>query len=60
MSKANNKLTDTKVKAVKTSGKYFDGDGLFVEVTKSGSKLWRLKYRIAGAEKLLAIGGVMP
>ena len=57
MSKANNKLTDTKVKAVKASGKYFDGDGLFVEVTKSGSKLWRLKYRIAGAEKLLAIGG---
>ena len=37
-------------------GKYFDGDGLFLFVTEKGSKLWRLKYRIAGKEKLGSLG----
>lgn len=36
--------------------KLFDGGGLYLLVTKSGSKYWRLKYRIDGKEKVLAIG----
>ena len=56
MSKANNKLSDTKIKTLKIKGKHFDGDGLYLEVTSIGSKLWRLKYRFAGAEKLLSLG----
>lgn len=36
--------------------KLFDGGGLFLEVTSHGTKLWRLKYRIAGKERLLSIG----
>ena len=56
MSKANNKLSDTKIKTLKTKGKYFDGHGLYLEVTSIGSKLWRLKYRFAGTEKLLSLG----
>lgn len=31
--------------------KLFDGGGLYLLVTKSGSKYWRLKYRIDGKEK---------
>jgi integrase len=34
----------------------FDGRGLFLLVTPAGGKLWRLKYRLAGKEKLLALG----
>jgi integrase len=34
----------------------FDGDGLFLLVTPSGGKLWRMKYRINGKEKYLAFG----
>ena len=56
MSKSNNKLSDTKIKTIKTKGKHFDGDGLYLEVTSIGTKLWRLKYRYAGAEKLLSLG----
>jgi integrase len=56
MSKANNKLTNTRIKTLKIKGKHFDGDGLYVEVTANGSKLWRLKYRFAGVEKLLSLG----
>nr|WP_202408006.1 integrase arm-type DNA-binding domain-containing protein [Novosphingobium silvae] len=36
--------------------KMFDERGLYLLVRKTGSKLWRLKYRFAGKEKLLAIG----
>jgi integrase len=33
-----------------------DGAGLVLEVTPTGSKLWRLRYRFAGKEKMLALG----
>lgn len=52
-------LSDTKIRGAKTSDKQvklFDGGGLFLLVTPSGGKLWRLKYRHEGKEKLLAMG----
>ncbi|MDA8161143.1 MAG: integrase arm-type DNA-binding domain-containing protein [Desulfobacteraceae bacterium] len=52
-------LTDAKIKAAKPKNaeyKIFDGGGLYVLVTPSGGKLWRLKYRAGGKEKKLAIG----
>ncbi|MBS9404788.1 integrase arm-type DNA-binding domain-containing protein [Halomonas sp. TRM85114] len=33
-----------------------DGGGLYLEVTSKGGKYWRMKYRIHGKEKRLAIG----
>ena len=53
------KLTDPKIRQAKPADKpykLFDGGGLFLLVQPSGSKLWRLKYRFGGKEKLLAIG----
>jgi integrase len=53
------KLTDTGVRQAKAADKaykIFDGGGLFLLVQPGGSKLWRLKYRFGGKEKLLAIG----
>lgn len=32
------------------------GDGLFLEVTPTGSKRWRLRYFFAGKEKMLSLG----
>ena len=52
-------LTDTKVRTIKPAEKpkkLFDGGGLFLLVTPTGGKLWRLKYRFGGIEKLLALG----
>jgi integrase len=34
----------------------YDTNGLYLEVTPKGGKLWRLKYRYAGKEKLLSLG----
>jgi integrase len=52
-------LSDVKVRNEKPGTKpvrLFDGGGLYLEVTPSGGKLWRLKYRYGGKEKLLALG----
>lgn len=36
--------------------KLADGGGLYLLVKPNGSRYWRLKYRVAGKEKLLSIG----
>ena len=48
-------LTIKEIKAA-PPGKHGDGNGLYLMVSESGAKYWRLKYRIAGKEKLLALG----
>ncbi|HZF84174.1 MAG TPA: integrase arm-type DNA-binding domain-containing protein [Burkholderiaceae bacterium] len=52
-------LTDTAVKNAKPTLKphrLADAGGLYVEVSPSGGKLWRWKYRFGGKEKRLALG----
>ncbi|MGE3999013.1 MAG: tyrosine-type recombinase/integrase [Planctomycetaceae bacterium] len=52
-------LSDAKVRNAKPKSKPYkiaDGEGLFLLVTPSGGKYWRLKYFFAGKEKLLALG----
>ena len=50
------KLTDAKLRTLKVAGKHFDGGGLYLELTPSGGRYWRLKYRHGGKEKRLAFG----
>ena len=61
MASAITPLTDTQCRTAKPSAagkvrKLFDGGGLFLHVAPTGAKHWRLKYRFAGKEKLLALG----
>ncbi len=52
-------LSDAKVRNAKPGPKPYkiaDGEGLFLQVMPSGSKYWRLRYFLAGKEKLLALG----
>ena len=52
-------LTETAIKNAKPKEKDYrlaDEKGLFVLVTTAGGKLWRLKYRFEGKQKLLALG----
>ncbi len=52
-------LTDVAIRNAKPGEKAIklaDGGGMFLLVTPAGGKLWRLKYRVDGREKLLAIG----
>src|SRR3954466_3643298 len=52
-------LTNTAIKAAKPQAKpykLYDEKGLFLLIEPSGALLWRLKYRVLGKEKKLAIG----
>ncbi|MCX1567836.1 tyrosine-type recombinase/integrase, partial [Escherichia coli] len=52
-------LTDAKIRAAKHTDKAYkltDGAGMFLLVHPNGSRYWRLRYRILGKEKTLALG----
>lgn len=52
-------LTDTQIRNAKPADKPIrlpDGKGLCIEISPAGGKLWRLRYRFGGKEKLLALG----
>lgn len=53
------KLNARQVETAKPKDKPYkmaDGGGLYLLVKTNGSRYWRLKYRIDGKEKLLALG----
>lgn len=43
-------------KPTEKTQKLFDGGGMFLEITPSGGKRWRLKFRFGGKENLLSLG----
>jgi len=52
-------LTDTAIRNAKPKDKPYkvaDAHGLYLLVNPTGSKLWRIKYRLEGAERKLALG----
>ncbi len=52
-------LSDIAVRNAKPADKsvrIYDQGGLYLEISPSGGKLWRFKYRFEGKEKLLALG----
>jgi integrase len=52
-------LTNTEVRNLQPKAKQYkvaDSGGMYLDVRPSGAKYWRLKYRIGGKEKLLALG----
>ena len=54
-----NKLSDPAIRKAKAGDKprkLSDGGGLYLELQPSGSRWWRLKYRIGGKEKRLSLG----
>jgi len=53
------KLTDTAIKAARARTKpykLFDGGGLYLLIRPDGKRYWRLKYYVAGKEKLISLG----
>ena len=49
-------LSETRIRAAKSKDKLFDERGLFMLVTPTGGRLWRLRYRIGALEKLISLG----
>jgi len=59
MARATTALTATQIKQAKSREKDYklsDGGGLYLLITKSGGKHWKLKYKFDGKEKKLSLG----
>lgn len=53
------KLTEELVRSARPAEKsyrLFDGGGMYLEVSPTGSRYWRLKYRINSREKRISLG----
>lgn len=53
------KLNDKRCKTAETKDKPYkiaDGQGMYLDVRPNGAKYWRLRYRLHGKQKLLALG----
>ena len=50
-------LTATKIKAISNPGKYGDGDGLYLNIAKGGSKSWIQRIVIGEKRKEMGLGG---
>src|SRR5271166_2028307 len=57
---AKHKLTDLKIRQAKIGAKLSDGAGLHLYVSPSGSKLFRLRYRINGKATMASLGKYDP
>ena len=52
-------LSDAKLRNLKPAERVFsesDGGGLFVEVMPGGTKVWRMRYRLAGKQEKITLG----
>jgi len=52
-----NALSERTVRAAKTPGRYFDGQGLFLMVQPSGAKSWVQRVTVRGRRQELGLGG---
>jgi hypothetical protein len=49
-------LTAIGVRALKTPGRYADGNGLYLKVSKSGAKRWELRTMVRGKRCDIGLG----
>jgi hypothetical protein len=51
-------LTAVQIRALKKPGRYADGNGLYLKVTKSGAKRWELRTVVGGKRCDIGLGGL--
>jgi integrase len=52
------KLSAMRVSKLAQPGRYGDGGGLWLQVSKWGTKAWLLRYAIAGRQRQMGLGGL--
>ena len=58
MARQINLLFDRGVKSQKKQGKYADGNGLYLQVSKSGSKSWLFRFMMDGKSREMGLGSI--
>lgn len=56
MARKTNRLTAVEVGKLETPGYYCDGAGLYLQVSKSGSKSWIMRYTLDGKAREMGLG----
>jgi integrase len=51
-------LTAAQIRVLKKPGRYADGNGLYLKVTKSGAKRWELRTMVCGKRCDIGLGGL--
>jgi len=51
-------LTAVKIKSLKDTGKYADRDGLYLNITKGGTKSWIYRYQLHGKRREMGLGSL--
>lgn len=57
MAGGSNLLTDTKIRRVNTRGRHRDGNGLWLNVTTTGTKAWVFRWTTDGKPREIGMGG---
>ena len=52
------KLTVKLIQAIKEAGRYGDGDGLYLEVGRTGSKSWIFRFMLDGKSHEMGLGSI--
>ena len=58
MPKKVNRLSTVKVASTKKPGFYADGDGLYLQVTDSGSRSWVFRFKTGGRTRDMGLGSL--
>ena len=56
MSKESHRLTAKRIARLTKPGRYHDGYGLLLQITKRGSRSWLLRFERGGRERMLGLG----
>src|SRR5262245_11524706 len=51
------RLTERAVRAKQIRGAYADGAGLYLHVSKFGTKAWMFRFKLAGKRRDMGLGG---
>ena len=51
-------LTVARIKSLTRPGMHADRDGLYLNITKRGSKSWILRYQLSGRRREMGLGSV--
>lgn len=49
-------LSQTRADKIKAPGRYGDGRGLYLQVTRTGSRSWLFRYELHGRERVMGLG----
>lgn len=53
-----NQLSVLKVKSLKKTGRYADGAGLYLQISKWGTKSWIYRYQLNGKRREMGLGSI--